>query len=1182
MKKLLKVIFIFTISFVFFTLRVGAIPEWCDSEIKTDTYYHESGWDTYAYVCNSQFTGRYAFSTCDADRQKAKDYCEGTYSQSQYKGSYQHAETGECSEERIESCFKCTVECYKPAGDYECTSNDSYSYYTGTGTDIKYWCTRYSWQAADPITYSNDSEGLTPEDKSTYVEKVKTEACGSYQSRNAKCEDQYRAKVPIYRCVNPPKKYHVKNMREAKYTVKTSYGTEIPAYCINPDDEAPQVLGGNNSFSESIDATACATSFGTPECGYANILIEGYYRRYLKGKTEYNYAVIGAAMRLWGAHWGAAGYEDTGIADEDNTTIGDPNKWLKYVPKEGTTYMNVFKETASSIMKQEFYRPGIEDIYDVNTDFDAEINLQQIACSSSRMGLFCGTSGGQKGYIYALALFINTVQGNKYMQQHLNEINAHLFGEDAFINNNPEGANFEIIRENTIRITYPLKENVEISCSMLDESTANDLGCEMEQKIVIKTAYGEIVKEVDHYDYCDKNYCAVDIEIVPGTVTCDILDGVDIYAKMIKWCGAESVKRYISCTSMSDTQIMFSFEPDRNCGGESGYTRIPWIYVDCDSGCEEDPSASVPNCDVSSTSQNYVTREVSDPSLNCILHKSSRTSGSTNISSKGYYDYSDMFGVNTNFCRVYCSDKVTYYMSGRKDVYNALQLKYDIESKVFPTRAESNRSDHALTSIVKVKRDCVSEIYYDKINFNVKDQVGKDYGVDANVSDWKQLYQLLKEKSATENYRNEVLNQLIYDLYACNFYTDAQITNNTGRKINKPRDSKNPVTIAKEILQNTINYCDSTDCVTGKITYDGGAEYITPTETRYTGKNWIDPALSTEESVYSGFNVRYCKEGVCFKGRINGSFPEDYSAAGTSDLSGSVRFDGNNILIPVNDYAIFTYEMEADLYNSTRYQVEPYTGNVKVVGEEGFDGSLQTLDKYVYPIARSVNNVCRYVNDKTSADYGKYICDVNYSTDINIITKYNRLLNSEKDAIGTIAFRRNNRSFDDMISLLSEDETKNYSCVYSVTTKGEGEKGYVFRNIDLNNPVPVKRDGTVFDDSNWDVNNTSEEYNQFITGVIDEIEQSGSDELYAIDDYLEYSYVLTPDSIEAIRGYSDDFSYFEKVINGSCTVDGNKNLGCRSEFLKKLHGVENRFLVTINKSDGISEHTRREAGGVEE
>ena len=45
-----------------------------------------------------------------------------------------------------------------------------------------------------------------------------------------------------------------------------------------------------------------------------------------------------------------------------------------------------------------------------------------------------------------------------------------------------------------------------------------------------------------------------------------------------------------------------------------------------------------------------------------------------------------------------------------------LQLKYDIESKVFPTRAESNRSDHALTSIVKVKRDCVSEIYYDKIN----------------------------------------------------------------------------------------------------------------------------------------------------------------------------------------------------------------------------------------------------------------------------------------------------------------------------------------------------------------------------------------------------------------------------------------------------------------------------------
>ena len=51
----------------------------------------------------------------------------------------------------------------------------------------------------------------------------------------------------------------------------------------------------------------------------------------------------------------------------------------------------------------------------------------------------------------------------------------------------------------------------------------------------------------------------------------------------------------------------------------------------------------------------------------------------TNQNGKRYYDYSNMFGVNTNICKVYCSDKVTYYMAPKKDVYSGLQLKYDIE-----------------------------------------------------------------------------------------------------------------------------------------------------------------------------------------------------------------------------------------------------------------------------------------------------------------------------------------------------------------------------------------------------------------------------------------------------------------------------------------------------------------------
>ena len=39
--------------------------------------------------------------------------------------------------------------------------------------------------------------------------------------------------------------------------------------------------------------------------------------------------------------------------------------------------------------------------------------------------------------------------------------------------------------------------------------------------------------------------------------------------------------------------------------------------------------------------------------------------------------------------------------------------------------------------------------------------------------------------------------------------------------------------------------------------------------------NWIDTALSTEESVYNGLNLRYCSKDNCFRGSINGQYKED-------------------------------------------------------------------------------------------------------------------------------------------------------------------------------------------------------------------------------------------------------------------------------------------------------------------
>ena len=85
------------------------------------------------------------------------------------------------------------------------------------------------------------------------------------------------------------------------------------AYCVNPALHTSSGITLDSLF----DATTCATSRSTRNCGYANILIEGYLR-YALGKyseSEY-YQIISTALQLWGAHSGEAGYTGPGFSPE--------------------------------------------------------------------------------------------------------------------------------------------------------------------------------------------------------------------------------------------------------------------------------------------------------------------------------------------------------------------------------------------------------------------------------------------------------------------------------------------------------------------------------------------------------------------------------------------------------------------------------------------------------------------------------------------------------------------------------------------------------------------------------------------------------------------------------------------------------------------------------------------------
>ena len=1191
MKKKLSLLLVFVASFMTSVISVDAIPDACDhKKIYTETYYEETEWNVWVNVCDPVCDG-VGYSACMDDEASAKNWCKHEYRTKTYKGSYHLVQTGECSQQSICGCYTYGVTCNfsNPCTnwvlDYD---KDNDGVYDKNDGDTQK-CTSYkfsTWSGTSKVTVSGEG-GKCATEETKASSSAMTAACqAAYPNRNVTGvsqgslqSTQYQVKYPLCTCKS--KKYLVENMREAKYYTESETGEKIPAYCINPADEAPDDDVGANQYT--VDVTSCESSNSTPDCGYANIMIEGYYRYHLKNNKKYTYSVIGAAMRLWGAHVGASGYTDTGIADEDDNTEppsidvtpdDDNGVWLKFVPDSSTKkYVNVFKETSKFMIENATnngYRPGLKDIYDVNTRFDASMNIETITCNNNRMGVFCGTGVEHSDYLYSLLLYVNTVQGNPDMQDHLDEILVSK-NPDYVVPNDPAYASANILTDTKVKITYTLRKGVEIDCNTLDDDTANDLGCQIEQKIIIKTVNGEIVTNVDSYDYCKKNYCYVTIEIDKGKITCDIAEKITIEVPTYQSC-TDYVKKYVSCSSPSDTQIMFSFDPNRKCDEYEGKpTRKVEPSLNCDA-CNDPSTLSIPNCDVNSNSQEYVTRTAGDPSLNCILHKSSLTE-STNQNGKRYYDYSNMFGVNTNICKVYCSDKVTYYMAPKEDVYSGLQLKYDIESRVFPSRTNAEKSSHALTSIVQVKRDCVSEIFYDDIIFDYAKNWETAYGVSGEIHNWKDLYNAIFEKSATQNNRKEVLNELIYDLYSCNFFSNSVIFDKTNDIISQPKNSKNAYKVATDILNNTDKYCENNDCVTGSITYEGGAKYMAAQDTYfYTGQNGKDPALSSEESVYNGLNVKYCNKDECFTGSKNGKFEEDYSNAHSSQENDLVKWnkksDGSytKVKVPTNDYAIFSYSMEADLYNSTRYQLEEYTGSVNVVKNDNYDDKLLTLDKYLYPIALSVKNRCEYINDYDSVNNGKYLCDVNYNINIPVITKYNSLSSAEQKNVGTIAFYRNYNN-DDLTDNLNK--AAKYSCAYTVDDKTTSGKGFIFRNIDLNDPVPVERDGT-----NWDSNNSSSpEYSKYVSEVIEEIKQSGKDNLYATDYYLEYSYELTPDSIEKIRSYNDDHSYFEKVIYGSCSKQDNMNLNCRSQFLRDLHSNSSSYGVMIYKDDGKSQFT---------
>lgn len=1220
MKKFIK---LFGLAFITFLVAFNVNAGVCDGvsarDIITVTPYNPTGWNAWAYVC--RYTNcREKFTSCDmGTREDAKDWCRGTYQQPGYKNYNHTVSVGQCADSRVCTCATCTttcnittkvykwktVSCDEGTADCVCVStkgpqiNEAIMNDGGGGggnssteTEPEKTCTKSYWslQSSTPSSVSivesyggdscsSDADKQTLKDAATKTaetacaDKAGTTISGEYKtvvevgSKSTDCDDSYRVKYNVCDCAAQP--YEVKNVREAKYKTKGDDGDDIAVYCINPADEPP-----GKTQVKGFDATQCESSNSTPECGFSNILIEGYYRRNIKNNGNYSYAVVGAAMRLWSAHVGNSGFKDTGIADEDDSTINSDGSWLHFVPGPEIKgpYLNVFKATLEHFHKDYKYR-NVKTVYEVDTiTGNGTSNLVNIACSKDNMGIFC--SGDTGNYLYALALYANTVQGNKYMQQHLNEINFNNDPEVLeVVKNDPVSYTTTILSDTKVQITYKLRENVEVDCSTLPDELKNTNACKIEQQAIVKDKYNNVLgtANITEYDYCRKNYCYTTVEFTPGTLNCNVIDKFVLKTEVYKTCGASSVKSYYACSNPDKHQIMYSFEPDQNCDENPKTTEYMESSFKCNL-CEDDADSDVKAC--SGTAP--VTNSVFDPSLNCILHKSSGNKEGTTKTPKHAYDYSDTFKVNTDICRVYCSDKVTYKVSGKKKVSNSFQLSYDIKKDLGITNNDSNK----LVSIIEMERNCVSEIFYDKIKFDYVKDWSKAYGLnDETINNWKTLYNALAKKSKDENERQELLNKLAYDLYNCNFYTDAQISAVVGDAIKKPLDSVNAYSTAKKLLENTVQYCNDNECVSGYIKYDGGAEFIHPVSEaeQRVGSSERNPYLTSNTNIHtSSINVLYCTEDKCFREDKSAPKGKEFSAEDFGNAEPSSKLSTGNIQVldvkvPENDYAIFSMKVSNDVYNPVLYQVQQGTGKVQVEKEADKD-KYYTLKKNTFPISSYAYSLCDHEKGASSAT-----CKVNHQYFIPVYAEF-------KNSVGAkqLLFSRN---FTDDNFLEKLAEANQYTCSYLVEDLGKSggcppnvdcgnREGYIFRNIDLANPVPVEREGT-----NWDAHNVNNpKYSSYVGGVINEIKDSADNNLYATDYYLEYSFVLDATSIEEIRSNNKVSNYF--ALPNSCKLINDKNdplyntySGCKSAFLNDVR-ASHKYSIIVNKADGVSQYTK--------
>ncbi len=651
------------------------------------------------------YTGTGIKYKCGSITSSSKSDCEKrSYTE---KGAWKYVTSGSCSVSKglFSTKYKCSLnsktyskssECSTACKKYRCSTSGSLCY-GSYSTCSKSTC------KAKTISCKNNC-------KVTYADTVKYGYKYSKITTNTNSSSTWKDGLgPLY-----------------AYKYYTANGDTT--YCIQPGKTGP---GGNQyCLSQDFDLTRCKTE-NHYFCGFAAILYEtvkedgtypdGTVRFVDNGK--YDYAEITAALRMWVA---LSGSGNITLSDgEIITGLGEAE--LEYV-----TNTNVYEITAKKVKNEEYKGTECKNV--------------------SQFGVLCTGADGSTRYKNAITLLHAAIDGKRdFVKYEYSEDSEPAFKSDS--TNEGYTTTFTVVAE----IPETFQEKM-VDCTK-EEILNKNSGCKV--YAYLKDENDKIVNGQIESAKCEgKETCEFVIKAQRKECTLTKGKTETTYTLNFGLKGASKggyVRQYINANGAGASQIMLTFafnekkeEIDSPDNPDTILTfpqplSIP-CYCDPTKYCEDFKAKG----NLKSTCEGYGTlgtgaydtyekSTYEDPYMNCILN-------ACDPNKKEEFSYTKETGANSKVCNIYCRKELTFYLANKTKVYAGMQFSYDIASKVLQGEGDIEKvltTDHKLTSIVLQKRQCTSEIYYNKKNADGKTWIEQyDTAVKKMISlynEWKKI-----------------------------------------------------------------------------------------------------------------------------------------------------------------------------------------------------------------------------------------------------------------------------------------------------------------------------------------------------------------------------------------------------------------------------------------------------------